>query len=176
MPTIDFLTRPAAIGLLAMLALPASALAANQATAVGLWEKLDESGKPAGWFRVIDCGSTYVARIVKIFPKPGENPAALRCTQCRGDQKNAPVLGLTFIKGLRRDGLSYQGGSVLDPRDGSVYNALMELSPDGKHLTVRGYLGLPLLGQSEVWHRLPDSALPSDRFAACPAPSASTFR
>jgi uncharacterized protein (DUF2147 family) len=176
MPTIDFLTRPAAMAFVTALAASPLAAAEKQQTAVGLWEKLDESGKPAGWFRVIDCGGTYVGRIVKIFPKPGENPAALRCTQCRGDQKNAPVLGLTFIKGMSRDGLSYQGGSVLDPRDGSVYNALMELSPDGKQLTLRGYLGLPLLGQSEVWHRLPDNALPSDRFAACPAPSASTSR
>jgi uncharacterized protein (DUF2147 family) len=176
MPMIDFLARPAAIGLLAMLALPALAAAANQPAAAGLWEKVDQSGKPEGWFRILDCGGTYVGKIVKTFPKPGENPAALRCTQCRGDQKNAPVLGLTFIKGMRRDGLTYQDGSILDPRDGSVYNALMELSPDGKQLTLRGYLGIPLLGQSEVWHRLPDSALPSDRFAACPADSTATFR
>jgi uncharacterized protein (DUF2147 family) len=176
MPMIESLARPAAIGLLATLALPAAAAPAKQPTAAGLWEKLDESGRPAGWFRIIDCGGTYVGRIVKMFPKPGENPAGWRCTQCRGDQKNAPVLGLTFIKGLHRDGLNYQGGSILDPRDGSIYSALMELSPDGKQLTVRGYLGIPFLGQSEMWHRLPDSALPSDQFAACPAPSTSTSR
>jgi uncharacterized protein (DUF2147 family) len=154
-------------------ALAASSLAA-QPTAAGLWEKLGQSGMPEGWFRIIDCGGMFVGRIVKMFPKRGENPADWRCTQCKGDQKNAPVLGLTFIKGMRRNGLTYQNGTILDPRDGSVYNALMELSPDSNQLTVRGYLGIPLLGQSEVWRRLPDSALEPGRFASCPDSSASS--
>ena len=171
---IDLLIRPAAVAFLAALAATSIAKAAAPPSAVGLWEKLGASGMPEGWFRIMDCGGMFVGRIVKMFPKQGENPSNFRCTQCRGDQKNAPVLGLTFIKGMRRNGLTYQDGTILDPRDGSVYNALMELSPDGKQLTVRGYIGIPLLGQSEVWHRLPDSALEPGRFASCQGSSAAS--
>jgi uncharacterized protein (DUF2147 family) len=171
---IDLLIRPAAVAFLAALAATSPAKTATQPSAVGLWEKLGPSGMPEGWFRIIDCGGTFVGRIVKMFPKRGENLSDFRCTQCRGDQKNAPVLGIAFIKGMRRNGLTYQDGTILDPRDGSIYNALMELSPDGKQLTVRGYLGIPLLGQSEVWHRLPDNALEPNRFASCTSSSASS--
>lgn len=129
----------------------------QEPTAAGLWEKLNDSGKPQGWFRITQCEGSFEGKIVKIFPKPGEDLSQWRCKECEGKQKNAPVLGLTFIKGMRRNGLTYENGTILDPRDGSVYSAAMRLSPDGKTLTVRGYLGIPLLGQNEVWRRLPDN-------------------
>jgi uncharacterized protein (DUF2147 family) len=140
---------------------------APQPTAAGLWERVDSFGAPAAWFRILDCSGSYQGKMVKIFSRDGLNPDDWRCTACTGDQKNAPVIGLTFINGMKRNGLSYEGGSILDPRTGSVYSARMDLSPDGQQLGVRGYLGIELLGHTETWRRLPDNAMPAGRFAAC---------
>jgi uncharacterized protein (DUF2147 family) len=142
----------------------------QEPSAAGLWEKVDASGRPEAWFRISECGGVYEGQIVKIFSKPGEDPSQWRCSKCEGGQRDAPVLGITFIKDMQRNGLSYENGTILDPRDGSVYQARMELSPDGNRLTVRGYLGISLLGQSQVWRRLPDSALEPSKTGSC-APS-----
>ena len=148
--------------LLAFCSVPNTGRAAEP-TAAGLWEKRDNSGQPEGWFRITDRNGAYEGQSVKMFPKPGQDPASWRCTKCEGEQTDAPVLGITFIKGMKRQGLAYEDGKILDPRDGSLYSARMELSPDGQQLSVRGYLGISLLGRTEVWARLPDNALKAEQ-------------
>ena len=68
----------------------------------------------------------------------------------------APWLGLTIIKSMMRKGLDYENGTILDPRYGTEWKALMNLNPDGQDLTVRGFLGLPTFGKNQYWKRLPD--------------------
>ena len=142
-------------------------LRAAEPSAVGLWEQVDEkTGKAESWFKITERSGVYVGNIVKIFFKPGEDENWV-CDKCEGSEKGAPVLGLALIKGMQRNGLTYENGTIMDPRDGSVYRALMKLSPDGQKLEVRGYLGISLFGRSQVWKRLPDNALgPQARPAA----------
>ncbi|MGD1038876.1 MAG: DUF2147 domain-containing protein [Roseiarcus sp.] len=132
-------------------------------TAAGFWQEVDDEGQVGGWFFFTERNGLYDGRLVKMFKRPGEQQLIDTCQKCVGDQKDAPMLGLTIVKGMKRNGNKYGGGSILDPRDGTVYHAQMELSPDGQELSVRGYLGIPLLGQTQVWTRLPDDAMaPAD--------------
>ncbi len=141
---------------------------AAEPTAAGLWEQVDDNtGRPESWFKITERNGVYVGNLVKIFFKPGEDENWV-CDRCEGAEKGAPVLGLALIKGMRRNGYSYENGTIMDPRDGSVYRALMRLSPDGSKLEVRGYLGISLFGRTQVWNRLPDNALGSQ--GARPAP------
>jgi uncharacterized protein (DUF2147 family) len=151
----------AALAALLLSAAPAGA--AGDQTAAGFWQQADDQGHVGAWFYFSEVNGLYEGRLAKLFRQPGDQGKTMPvCAKCAGNQKDAPLLGLTIVKGMHREGRKYDNGTILDPRDGTIYHAQMELSPDGKKLFVRGYVGVPLLGQTQTWNRLPDNAIPAN--------------
>jgi uncharacterized protein (DUF2147 family) len=130
---------------------------AAEPSAVGVWQKI-EDGRPALYVIIVDHGGIFEGVIAKLFPRPGHDPNPI-CSGCTDDRKNAPWVGLSLIRDMKRNGLVYENGNVLDPRDGKVYSAKMTVSPDGQTLVLRGYIGFSLLGRDETWTRAPDTAI-----------------
>lgn len=69
------------------------------------------------------------------------------------DWEGAPQCGLTIIRAtpsVDGAGQTTYNGSIVDPRDGSAYHAQINLDASGD-LHLRGYIGLPMFGRTQVW-------------------------
>jgi len=129
---------------------PASA---QEASPVGLWKNIDDvSGKPKALIRISEDKGELRGQIEKLFPAPGEDPNP-KCTACSGAKKDQPVIGMVFMSGLKKNGDEYTDGEILDPDNGKVYRSKVSLAEGGKKLKVRGYVGVPMFGRSQVWVR-----------------------
>lgn len=127
---------------------------AAEVSPVGKWRTIDDhTKKPKSIVEITQDGDHLVGKIISLFPEPGreDNP---KCIKCEGDKKDQPVIGMTILTDMKKDGdLRWSGGHILDPEKGESYRCRLKLSDDGKTLNVRGYLGVSLFGRSQDWPR-----------------------
>lgn len=72
------------------------------------------------------------------------------------DLRKRPLCGLTILKDFENDSDSpykWDNGSIYKADEGDIYSAKLKLKKDGS-LYLRGYVGIPLLGKSQIWHRV----------------------
>ena len=139
--------------ILPSLVLFAAAQLAAEPSPAGTWRTIDdETHKPRALVRIEDHAGTLSGRIVHLFRDPGEDPAPL-CSPCDGERHNQPVLGMTILWDFHRRGDAWKDGEVLDPEEGKIYRAIRHLRDQGARLDVHGYIGVPLLGRSQIWER-----------------------
>ena len=76
----------------------------------------------------------------------------LKCDQCKGEDYNAPIVGLVIIRGMKAKNGELVGGKVLDPESGKFYYGKIYLK-DGK-LVLRGSLDKRgFFGRNQTWIR-----------------------
>ncbi len=118
----------------------------------GKWLTIDDkTNKPRSIVQIYTEKNEYFAKILKVFPQPGDTGI---CHNCPGELKGKPIENLTFMWNVKPTGNNEWGeGRILDPKNGKLYRVKLSLSPDGKTLKVRGYIGISLLGRTQEWIR-----------------------
>lgn len=143
----------ASLALAAAAVLGSTPAFADNSSPIGLWKTIDDdTGKPAALVRISEVNGTLQGQIEKLFREPNEdqNP---KCEKCEDARKDKPITGMVIMTGLKKDGDEYAGGQILDPKNGSVYHSKITLTDGGKKLKMRGYIGVPMIGRTQIWIR-----------------------
>lgn len=129
----------------------------HAADITGTWRTVDDkTGYVRAYIQIEkQKDDTYAGKIIKDFPAP-EVPLT-QCHNCPAPFTNKPIIGLTILQKMKvdpKDPNNYIGGEVLDPRGGKIYHGKARLNASGNRLTLRGYIGISMIGRSQTWIRM----------------------
>lgn len=117
---------------------------------IGKWKTVDDkTGKVMSEVEIYEQGGKLFGKITALTDPNDKQGKPRICGECKGDDKDKPIVGLVILKNLSPSKDRYKGGTILDPEDGKVYRAEV-WTEDGK-LKVRGYLSL--FYKTQTWIR-----------------------
>ena len=119
---------------------------------VGLWKTFDVDGQVESLVRIREYRGVLYATVTKVLASEAKSED-VRCTWCEGKRKDAPIVGMTIMGGMKKDGNIWSGGWIYDPKRDMTAKCRIELLEGGKKLKVRGYITF-FLGETRYWKRI----------------------
>ena len=130
-----------------------SVSAIAQVSPVGVWQTIDDKdGTVKSEIRIVETAGVVSGKVDKIVdPKAKQDD---KCVECTDERKDQPILGMEILRGLKKtDGKDvWEGGTILDPKNGKIYKATVTPIEGGKKLQMRGYIGF--FYRTQVWNRV----------------------
>jgi len=151
--TLRSLIRQALPWGIAAACLVAASARVQPTTPVGRWKTIDDkSGVAKSIVRIADVNGELQGKVEQVFSPPAPKAEPL-CEKCSGERKNKPIVGMTIMWGLKKNGDEFTGGQVLDPESGKTYRCKLRVIDNGAKLELRGFIGFSLLGRTQTWIR-----------------------
>ena len=120
----------------------------------GKWKSIDDETKKAkSIVEIYEKDGKLYGKIIELFREPGENPDPI-CDECDedDDRYNQKVIGMEIIRNMENDDDEWEDGTILDPKDGKVYECKLWVDEDDPNiLNVRGYIAF--FFRTQVWLR-----------------------
>jgi uncharacterized protein (DUF2147 family) len=118
---------------------------------IGIW--LTNGDEPAK-IQIYKSGDKFYGKIIWL-KIPLLNSGSPKVDQNNPDKtkRTNPIIGLALLSNFKFDGDDeWNAGKIYDPQNGKTYSCNITLK-DKNTLKVRGYIGISLLGRTEVWAR-----------------------
>lgn len=149
------------IALVAAFCIVASGASAETPSVMGTW--LTASGVAKVWIGpCADAASGPICGYIVGLVNPKGPDGKMVAPEMATDYRNADpalrsrkVIGMPLIWGFKKasDPNVFEDGQIYNGENGKTYNANISLQPDGK-LRLRGYVGSPMFGETQVWTRV----------------------
>ena len=116
---------------------------------VGKWKTIDDKdGSEKSIVNIFKASDgKYYGKVEKLFKEPNK-----KCTECEGENKDKPVLGMTVLNNMVEKDGTLSGGTIIDPANGKVYKCNVSLDANTGKLKVRGSLDKRgVIGRTQHW-------------------------
>ena len=141
-----------------LLGVLASAAGAQAPSVTGDW--LSEDGK--GVIEIYPCGDKVCGKLAWLAEPNSDGKPKLDRNNPDPALRQQTLCGLTMLRGFRQIEPNHWGdGLIYNPENGKTYHATLTL--DGNRLKLRGYVGIPLFGETQTWTRA------DPKLKGCPA-------
>ena len=128
-----------------------SLLGENPDAIVGVWK----NGEGTGMVKIYKNGDKYQGKIVWLKEPNDPETGKPKLDKNHPDEsvRLRAVLGLINSWGFVYKGKKvWDDGKIYDPKNGNTYDCTMKLK-DQNSLEVRGYIGVSIIGRTDVWTR-----------------------
>lgn len=135
-------------------ALSFSTFAQTSADAVvGVWE----TGNGKARVKIDKEGQKYVGRIVWLREPIDPATGAPKVDKNNDEEslRTRPLKGLRILQDFvfNAEDQEWEDGTIYDAENGKTYKCVMTMK-DANALNIRGYIGIPTFGRTDVWKRL----------------------
>ncbi|MFA6234660.1 MAG: DUF2147 domain-containing protein [Bacteroidota bacterium] len=119
---------------------------------IGNWLVQDKKAK----IQIFKRNNQYFGKIVWLKePNDAQGKPKLDKENPEENLRTRPLIGLEMLREFVYDeDLVWEDGEIYDPKNGKTYSCKMTMTEDGKTLDVRGYIGISLLGRTQIWTRI----------------------
>jgi uncharacterized protein (DUF2147 family) len=126
---------------------------AEAVSPVGLWKTFDAEGKVESLVEIRERNGELHAIVLKVLSIEAKEQNHTLCTWCKGSRKNQPLVGMTIMGNMKKEGDAWSGGWIFDPKRDLTAKCKLEVLNGGRKLKVRGYLTF-FLGETRYWKRI----------------------
>ncbi|MBC7653657.1 MAG: DUF2147 domain-containing protein [Oligoflexus sp.] len=136
--------------MMAMLFATSIVFAQSADAVVGKWINGDNNAH----IQIFKSGNSYDGKLIYLKdPKDENGKAKVDANNPNSNLKTRPILGLQLLNNFNYDDGTWEDGTIYDPKTGKTYSCKITMNGKDK-LNVRGYVGISLIGRTDVWTKV----------------------